>query len=45
MNAADVKMVRKAGMLRSTGKNGRKRIVFSIFGFESANRLFWRQNA
>lgn len=36
MNAADVKTVRKLGMLRSTGKNGRKRNVSKPF--DSSNR-------
>ncbi len=37
MNAADVKTVRKLGMLRSTGKNGRKRNVYGHFDAELAN--------
>lgn len=45
MNAADVKTVRKAGMLRSTGKNGRKRNIYGPFDAESANDTFWRQTA
>ncbi len=46
MNAADMKFVRKAGMLRSTGKNGRKRIVFGPVGaFYVPDSAVWRKAA